>query len=148
MSLVAITSADGTATAQLTPNENGDYSIYSEYTTNGYYEGCMSNLLVFNVLAGAEGSGGMGDGGLGGGGSSNSNGGSTWVCGLLNALLNPFGALLVVVSCGLMAIVYLTRTKRRELDLIAEGADDDGSTVTSLLNNHGKPRKKKTQQRN
>jgi prenyltransferase beta subunit len=146
MSLVTITSADGTATAQLTPNENGDYSIYSEYATNGYYQGCTSNLLVFTVMAGAEGSGGMGDGGLGGGGgsSSNSSGGSTWVGGLLNALLNPFGALLVVVSGSLMAIVYLTRTERRGPDLIAEEADDDGATESVPPNNRRNLRKKRT----
>jgi prenyltransferase beta subunit len=102
MNLIATTSTDGTAMVQVTLNEIGSYSIYTQFATNGYYEGSTSNPLVFNVKTKSENRAG---------GNNSNDEGTAWISIILTALLTPLGAGLIVTSGSLLAIVYLSRTK-------------------------------------
>jgi prenyltransferase beta subunit len=133
--LITATGSDGTATVQLTLNENGSYSIYTQFATNGYYEGSTSNPLVFNVEAKTENGGGAGS-------SSNAEG-FTWVSAILSALLTPLGAGLMIASGSLLAIAYLSKTKNVSPEISAEEINERNLIDKSTSDSRRHPRKQK-----
>jgi prenyltransferase beta subunit len=114
-SFVATTGRDGLASATLTVNENGTYTIYSKFESTSYYSGSTSNSLSFEVRLESEGGGG--------GGNGPNSGDTSWVVALLSALATPLGAGLAIASGGLLTIAHLVKAKRRELESIDRDVD-------------------------
>jgi hypothetical protein len=121
---VATTRSDGVASATLTVNENGSYTIYSKFESTSYYSGSTSNSLSFDVAIGAQGGGGDGRG---------SGEDTSWIVALLSTLATPLGAGLVIASGGLLTIAHLVKARQREFESTDREVDQHGRHQRPML---------------
>jgi len=104
--LLSTTRLNGSASAQFTVNENGNYSIYCEFQTTEYYSGSTSEVLLVGATPGSTSNDG----------DNNDGAGESWVTSILDAVFSPLGFGLLIGSGCLMSATYVLRARQRELD--------------------------------